>query len=199
MSHSGTLQRDDEPVEASFADSGRGCRHRLSNGRVDWDRVVPIALQLMANGKGHAKAARMLRVNASSLYARLNSDRHREAFVRAQKERAWNTVELAIDTVQRTDLDPNDKKVRADLYKWIAARMNNGIFGDRLAPPTADDGQGLSLDQLASEIAALEAQTGLTQRLQLTRTTLTLETSAAAPQAAPGRVIEHQPDDSDPL
>ena len=41
-------------------------------------------------------------------------------------------VERVIEVSLRDDLDPQDKRVRADAYKWAASKVLPKVYGDRL-------------------------------------------------------------------
>ena len=43
---------------------------------------------------------------------------------------AW--VDEVVETACRDDLDPQDKRVRCDAYKWIASKIAPKRYGDRL-------------------------------------------------------------------
>jgi len=74
---------------------------------------------------------------------------------------AW--VDEIVETACRDDLDPQDKRVRCDAYKWIASKIVPKRFGDRLLV-AGDDANPLqvlhhqvSLDSLSDDqLEALE-------------------------------------------
>jgi hypothetical protein len=149
-------QQEAQNVESSFADLGHLNARKLSNGRLDWNGfIMPVALKLIASRRSHVYAARVLRVNAGELFMKLNDEHWAPKYTRAMVERAANVAELAMDTVERTDLDPNDKRVRVDTYKWFAARMDPKRWGDRLPLPDAEAEHQRQMASLGTDAARL--------------------------------------------
>lgn len=53
-----------------------------------------------------------------------------ELYALAQQDKASFLADKIIETVERDDLDPQDKRVRTDAYKWIAAKYHPKQFGE---------------------------------------------------------------------
>lgn len=70
------------------------------------------------------KASKMLGVSCGGLSDTLNSPKWAERYARAREQRAATLAERAVDTIEDSTLDPADKRVRLDGYKWFAARLD---------------------------------------------------------------------------
>jgi hypothetical protein len=55
----------------------------------------------------------------------------REQYACAREALADHYAEAIIDISDRSDLDPNDKRVRMDARKWVASKMAPKRYGDR--------------------------------------------------------------------
>lgn len=56
-----------------------------------------------------------------------------EEYDRARKESATALVDDLVAITDRTDLDPNDKRVRMDARRWIASKVLPKLYGDKIA------------------------------------------------------------------
>lgn len=53
-------------------------------------------------------------------------------YARACELRTEGYAEEIVDIADREDLDPNDKKVRIDARKWVAAKLMPAKYGERV-------------------------------------------------------------------
>ena len=56
----------------------------------------------------------------------------REAYIVALQARAAQNAEEIVEIADRGDLEPDDKRVRIDARKWIAARLLPKVYGDKI-------------------------------------------------------------------
>jgi len=80
--------------------------------------------------------------------------------------RANHLAEKAITTAERLDLDPQDKRVRVDTYKWAAGRLDPKRWGDRMQIPDdqaelARAHAALTVDASRTALAAIVSALGL--------------------------------------
>lgn len=57
-------------------------------------------------------------------------DDFRQNYVRAREEQADTYADEIAEIADRDDLDPNDKRVRIDARKWVAAKLKPKKYSD---------------------------------------------------------------------
>jgi len=55
-----------------------------------------------------------------------------DMYARACESRAEKFAEEIVEIADRTDLDPNDKRVRVDARKWVAAKLLPRKYGEAM-------------------------------------------------------------------
>lgn len=63
-----------------------------------------------------------------------------ERYQIAQRERAQALVDDMSAISDRTDLDPNDKRIRVDTRKWLASKILPKLYGDKVQLSGDEDG-----------------------------------------------------------
>lgn len=58
----------------------------------------------------------------------------------AQRDRAQALVDDMSTISDRTDLDPNDKRIRVDTRKWLASKILPKLYGDKVQLSGDEDG-----------------------------------------------------------
>ena len=85
----------------------------------------------------------------------------RKRYARAREDQADAYADRVIDTAQHPTLDPNDKRVRIDAYKWAAGKRKAKVYGDKVMNEhTGPGGQPLQVEsklQIINEIMLLIA------------------------------------------
>ena len=63
------------------------------------------------------------------------AERYLEAKTQRIHQMVEDTIDIAdgIDGAEGAELDPANKKIRIDARRWVAARMNRGMYGDHIA------------------------------------------------------------------
>lgn len=69
--------------------------------------------------------------STSSVFRWLDSvPAFRERYARARQEQAETFADEIVALADRDDLDPQDKRVRVDARKWVAAKLKPKVYGD---------------------------------------------------------------------
>ncbi len=91
----------------------------------------------------------------------------REQYARARETQGDAFADKVISTAEDPTLDPNEKRVRIDAYKWAAGKRKPKVYGDRvLNEHSGPDGGPIKheienpVDVLASRLAALASRDG---------------------------------------
>ena len=81
-----------------------------------------------------------------------------EQFRRARELQADLLVDDLLDMADDEAIDASDKRIRFELAKWLAARLNPRKYGERGALEPAGSLEALTDDQLGQRIRALLAR-----------------------------------------
>jgi hypothetical protein len=77
--------------------------------------------------------------HASTIYRWLVDSERCEQYARAKAVRADRFFEKVISTAESEVIDPTDKRVRIDAYKWAAGKLY-GKYSDKVKHVGGDDG-----------------------------------------------------------
>ena len=91
-------------------------------------------IEIIADGGTIRKAAADLKVSPALLckwLAEPENESLREQYVRARESQGDAYADRVIETVEDPTLDPNEKRVRIDAYKWAAGKRKPKVYGDK--------------------------------------------------------------------
>lgn len=102
-------------------------------------------IEIIADGGTTRKAAEELKVSAALLCKWLADPENeilREQYARARESQADAYADRVIETVENPLLDPNEKRVRIDAYKWAAGKRKPKVYGDKASVEHSGPGGG---------------------------------------------------------
>lgn len=65
-----------------------------------------------------------------------------DQYERAREAQADSMADDIADIADRSDIDPNDKRVRIDARKWLAGKLRPKKYGDKVTAELTGDGGG---------------------------------------------------------
>lgn len=87
---------------------------------------------MIAEGKTWRMCAAELKVSTATFSKWLASDPDLEKqYARALEAQGDDYAFRVIETVERTDIDAAEKRVRMDAYKWAAGKRKPKVYGDK--------------------------------------------------------------------
>lgn len=106
----------------------------------DRDAIHAKVCELIASGMSSVKACEQVGVNRNTWAAWvLDGLVDGNSYARAREMCADVLAEAVVSTADDPSIEPNDKRVRVDARKWIAARMFPKRWGDKLDVTTAGE------------------------------------------------------------
>lgn len=89
-------------------------------------------IAMIAEGKTWRMCAAELRVSTATFSKWLAGDEHLEKqYARALEAQGDDYAFRVIETAEHPTLDPNEKRVRIDAYKWAAGKRKPKVYGDK--------------------------------------------------------------------
>lgn len=99
---------------------------------MPFDQKQAAFIALIAEGKTWRMCAEELRVSTATFSKWLSEDADLEKqYARALEAQGDDYAFKVIETVERTDLDAAEKRVRMDAYKWAAGKRKPKVYGDK--------------------------------------------------------------------
>jgi hypothetical protein len=91
-------------------------------------------IRIIADGGTWATACEQLRVSSATLSKWLREDAElQKQYAHAREAQGDIYADRVIDTAIDKSLDPAEKRVRMDAYKWAAGKRKPKVYGDKLA------------------------------------------------------------------
>lgn len=106
-------------------------------------------IRIIAEGGTWRTAARDLKVSMATFSKWLSEDAELEKqYTRALEAQGDDYAFKVIETAEDSAMDPNDKRVRIDAYKWAAGKRKPKVYGDRIGHEISGKGG----DAIKSEV-----------------------------------------------
>lgn len=122
------------------------------------DEQIERACELISDGDSLRTAAQKIGAAKSTLDDVLMKPQHAGRYARAREQRAATLAERALEVVENVELDPADKRVRLDAYKWFSARLDPQRWSEKQQHEISAPGGGplqiahsIDLSQLSAE------------------------------------------------
>jgi hypothetical protein len=98
----------------------------------DINSIVDVVIEEVSGGSTLIAALEKHNIKANRFFKVINSDPLREGkYLRAQHSRSELMVDEII-IIADTEPDPNRARVRTDVRKWVASKLQPSKFGDRI-------------------------------------------------------------------
>lgn len=129
---------------------------------MDKAKTDEIIRLISEDGESLRGAAKIVGVAYSTAAMWVNSPEYADQYARAREDRGLVLAEETIEIADRSDLDPQDKRVRIDARKWFASKLSPKILGDRQQHDHTHTGDLTvkSDAELESRLAELLGKTG---------------------------------------
>jgi len=100
--------------------------------------------------------------SVSTVLSWLDRDDFCQSYARARQQSADKLADEIVSISDDPKLDPNDKRVRVDARKWVAAKLKPQSYGDRLDMNLSGElkVQSVPDEKLDARLAELIAKTG---------------------------------------
>lgn len=105
----------------------------LARDGEPFDQKQAEFIRIIAEGGTWRSAAAELKTSQATFSKWLQEDEALEKqYARALEAQGDDYAFKVIETVERTDIDASEKRVRVDAYKWAAGKRKPKVYGDKL-------------------------------------------------------------------